>query len=104
MIDKWTILNLPCREDRRYISVSGTLRFQVPIEKIRFWHGYDLTDFESFEDAKNAVRKDMPELLDIRPNLPQAEYGKFLMLWNIARYQGAETKSPSFRRKVRNGY
>ena len=86
MIDKWTILNLPCREDRRYVSVSGALRLEVPEEKIRFWHGYDIADFDNFEHVKETVRKDMPELLNIRENIPDSEHSKFLMLWNVARY------------------
>ncbi len=86
MIEKWTILNLPCREDRRYISTSGALRMQVPEEKIRFWHGYDIADFENFEQAEEAVRQDMPELLNIEEEVRFAEQGKFLMLWNVARY------------------
>ena len=86
MIHKWTILNLPCREDRRYISVSGALRMEVPAEKIRFWHGYDIADFESFQGAQEAIEADMPELLNIQENIPIAEHSKFLMLWNVARY------------------
>ena len=86
MIEKWTILNLPCREDRRYISISGALRLNVPLEKIRFWHGYDIADFESFQHVKDTVKADIPELLNIKEDIPKSEQAKFLMLWNVARY------------------
>lgn len=86
MIAKWTILNLPCREDRRFISIAGALRMGVPEEKIRFWHGYDISDFTDFKHAQEAVREDMPELLNIQEDTQRDEHGKFLMLWNVARY------------------
>lgn len=86
MIDKWRILNLPCREDRRFISIAAALRLGVPIEKIAFWHGYAIEDFENFDHARSAVEADMPQLNEIHGDIPEAEHGKFLMLWNVARY------------------
>lgn len=87
MIEKWTILNLPRREDRRFISVAGAIRMNVPEEKIRFWHGYDVDDFGDWEHAKEVVGRDIPELTsNIDDAIIDAEPGKFLMLWNVARY------------------
>ena len=92
MIDKWVILNLPVREDRRFISVASALRHGVPIEKIRFWHGYEIDDFGSFERAIEAARENMPDLIEDWSKLldekkvPLKEHSKFLMLWNVARY------------------
>ena len=89
MIDKWVILNLPIREDRRFISVAQALRCGVPLEKIDFWHGYDLNDFESFQDACEHARENMPDLRENWDKLSEIhpkEHGKFLMLWNVARY------------------
>ena len=92
MIDKWVILNLPIREDRRFISVASALRHGVPIEKIGFWHGYDISDFENFENVLTAARKDMPDLTQHWDRVKDPskvhpkEHNKFLMLWNVARY------------------
>ena len=90
MIDKWVILNLPKREDRRFISVAQAIRCQVPLEKVGFWHGYDLEDdFKSFEDACEQVKKSMPDLREHWDELEKVhpkEHGKFLMMWNVARY------------------
>lgn len=88
MIKKWTILNLPCREDRRFIATAAALRLEVPIEKIGFWHGYAIEDFENFEHARESALADMPELKEVHSQKPisEAEHSKFLMLWNVARY------------------
>lgn len=88
MIDKWTILNLPCREDRRFISIAGAHRLGVPIEKVRFWHGYAIEDFENFDHVLEALASDMPELAEIHKNteIHPKEHSKLLMLWNYSRY------------------
>ena len=86
MIDRWVILNLPCREDRRIVSIANAIRLGVPVEKIRFWHGYDLADFESFEHARESVAADIPELDANHNEIPDEEQGKYVMLWNVARY------------------
>ena len=92
MIDKWVILNLPVREDRRFISVASALRHGVPTEKIGFWHGYEIDDFGSFEKAIEAAKENMPDLTEDWAKLlnekkvPPKEHSKFLMLWNVARY------------------
>ena len=86
MINKWVILNLPKREDRRFIATATALRLNVPIDHIQFWHGYALEDFLNFDDARSAIKSDMPELEKLHPEIPETEQGKFLMLWNVARY------------------
>lgn len=92
MIDKWVILNLPVRADRRFISVASALRHGVPIEKIRFWHGYEIDDFGNFEKAIEAAKENMPDLIEHwdklldKKKIHPKEHSKFMMLWNVARY------------------
>ena len=79
-------MNLPKREDRRFIATATAIRLGVPIDRIQFWHGYDLEDFQSFDEARAAMKADMPELEKLHPDIPDTEQGKFLMMWNVARY------------------
>ena len=85
-IKKWVILNLPKREDRRFIATATAIRLGVPIDRIQFWHGYALEDFEDFDAARVAMKADMPALEALHPDIPDIEQGKFLMMWNVARY------------------
>ena len=94
MIKKWVILNLPKREDRRFIATATAIRLGVPIERIEFWHGYTLEDFEDFSDARTAVKADMPELEKLHPEVAETEQGKFLMMKNVARYLRNLTNRP----------
>lgn len=78
MIKKWVILNLPKREDRRFIATATAIRLRVPIERIKFWHGYALEDLQSFAEARASVKADMPELEKLPSGITDTKQGKFL--------------------------
>lgn len=88
-MDKWTILNLPKRVDRRYISVTQATLLGVPVEKIEIWEAMDAVDFGNTADTlmESIVADGFPELESLRGSYSNNyNLGVLCQLWNVCRF------------------
>ena len=86
MITRWNILHLPRRTDKQTVSLAAAVRFGVPLTRVRFWLGYDASQFENSPEAIRdaAVADGFPEFARSIGNVDNPGYN--CMIWNICRF------------------
>lgn len=85
MLEKWVILNLPRRKDRRVLSVANALRLGVPVSHIELWEAKDNADYEDADAILEAIVADgFTEFKGCRPN--PIHTGKNCHVWNVCRF------------------
>ena len=84
-IQRWTILHLPKRKDRRPLALSHAERLGVPKDIVRFWDAKAADDFETTEAIIAAAVEDGFEAfenVDRHARFP----GRICQTWNVCRF------------------
>lgn len=87
MIQRWNILHLPKRTDRKALSLANAERLEVPKGIVQFWYGKDDKDFRDVEAILDAIVAD-GFLWFSKMTRPYEEInpGRLCQTWNVCRF------------------